>query len=326
MDWLARYIENVKTYLPDKLRDDVGSELYSDLQDQVDDMSDHLGRPPTDDEVLALLKQKGHPMEVAAAYQPRRTLVSESLFPLYAVVMKWVLLAVFIVNGLVAALSLFNQPDPHFVQAFVQWLAGTFNAGLHMFAWVTLGFYLAGETIGYSDLFGKWDPRKLPDIVDGNQRISRFESSAELVAMMLFMGWLNDLFTFLPIGGEIVRFDLSDELRALLPWLNIAMGLTIVMAATNLFQPFWTRIKLMIAGAIDVLWLALFALLFGLERVFSIRWPHIEGHPWAQGQLWEMPLVNWKIIMGVAFAITAWDLAMNIRRYARAGRLPVASK
>lgn len=326
MDWLARYVENVKAYLPAKLRDDVGNELYSDLQDQYDDMADHLGRQPTETEQLALIKEKGHPMEVAAGYQPRKTLVSESLFPLYVVVLKWVLLAVFVVNGLVAALSLLSQPEANFIRAFLQWMAGTFNAGLHMFAWVTLGFYLAGETISYRNFFGKWDPRKLPDIVDGNDRISRFESAVELMAMMLFMGWLNDLFIHLPIAGDVVRFDLSDELRALLPWLNIAMALSIAMAVNKLFSPFWTKTKLLLAIALDFLWLTLFAMLFSMERVFSVRWPGVEGHPWAQDQPWDMPLTNWKVIMAIALGITAYDLVRNIQRYLRAGRHAVAGE
>ncbi|MCW8126521.1 hypothetical protein [Microbulbifer halophilus] len=56
MDWLQRYVDNVKTYLSGRHREDIGSELYSDLRDQCDDMAESLGRESTEAEVLALLK------------------------------------------------------------------------------------------------------------------------------------------------------------------------------------------------------------------------------------------------------------------------------
>ncbi|MGL6161126.1 hypothetical protein [Microbulbifer sp.] len=308
MDWLQRYVDNVKTYLPGGMREDVGSELYSDLRDQCDDMAESLGRAPTEAEVLGLLKRKGHPMEVAAAYRPRRTLVSEALFPLYIQVLKWVFLAVIIANGVVIALGLFSQPEPDFTRAALHWLTGTFDAGLHSFAWVTLGFYLTGESISYSDFFGKWDPRKLPRIADPDHRISQFESAAELVAILLFMAWLNDVFTSLQ-GGTMFVF--SDGVQTLLPWLNIAAGLSILMALGKLSSPYWTRGKLVADAFLNAGWLLLLALLFNLEQVFTFQWGDTAA------EQWEMPLKNWRIITGILLVITAWDLLKNVRLYLR---------
>lgn len=315
MDWLARYVENVKTYLPGKMRDDIGSELYSELQDQYDDMANSLGREPTESEILGLIKRKGHPMQAAAAFQPRKTLISESLFPLYLLVLKWLLLAMFILNGVVVVLSLLYQPEPNFIRAFVQWLAGTFNAGLHLFAWVTLAFYLAGETISYRDFFGKWDPRRLPDIVDGNQRIGRFDSALALAVLVMATLWLNDLFTAVRSPtGEGARFVFSAEFQAFLPWLNIALGLSILMELSKLFMPYWNRAKLLLDGAINLYWLALLAVLFPLQQVFSVHWSD------AGGRQWDMPLASWRITLAVVFIIAAYELFRDIQRYLRTGR------
>ncbi|UHQ55193.1 MULTISPECIES: hypothetical protein [unclassified Microbulbifer] len=312
MELLQRYVDNVKTYLPGGLRDDIGSELYSGLQDQYDDLSEALGRDPTESELSELLKRRGHPMEVAAAYQPRRALVSEALLPLYMQVLKWVFLAILIGNGAVLLVELLNQSQPQFLAAALGWLKGSFDAGLYSFALVTLGFFLAGESISFSDAFGKWDPRKLPRIAAAGQRISAFDSAVELVAMVLLAGWLNDLFPAIQATGPGgIEVTISSELRALLPWLNMAIALNLLMALDKLFLPFWTRAKLALDSAINLLWLFLFAQLFGLEQVFSLQW---EG---AGVNSWEMPAAKWQLVVIVAALVTGWDLLQNLRRYFR---------
>lgn len=312
MELLQRYVDNVKTYLPGKLRDDIGSELLSGLQDQYDEMTDTLGRSPSEAELAALLKRRGHPLEVAAAYRPRRTLVSEALFPLYTQVLKWVFLAVIVGNAAVAVISLFHQSEPNFIRAAVQWLAGTFDAAVYCFAWVTIGFYLAGESLSYRNTFGKWDPRKLPRVADASQRISQFESAVEFAVMLLFVAWLNDLTPLVQSAGSVaIHFVLSEEMRALLPWLNTAIGLRILLTLDKLFIPYWTRAKLILDGAINVFWLVLLAQLFGLQQVFSIEWG-IDG-----AQYWEMPLKNWQIIVVIIAAFTAYDLLKDWQRYRR---------
>lgn len=310
MDWLQRYVDNVKTYLPGGQREDIGSELYSGLRDQCDDMAESLGREPTEAEVLALLKQKGHPMEVAAAYQPRRVLVSETLFPLYILVLKWVLLAIVIANGVVALLGLIGQSEPAFSGVALQWLAGTYNAALHSFAWITLSFYIAGEGISYRDVFGKWDPRKLPRVAAGGKRISQFESAVQLVAMVLLMGWLNDFFApAVPAIGS-ATFVFGDALRALLPWLNLGVALSILMALAKLARPFWTHTKLLAEGALHVYWLLLLVPLFALDSVFSVHW---------DGGQWDMPVGTWQVIIAADFAITAFELSRCWLRYRHSG-------
>lgn len=311
MGWLQRYVDHVKTYLPGRQREDIGNELYSTLQDQCDDMAEDLGREPGEAEILQMLKDKGHPMQVAAAYGPRRVLVSESLFPLYLLALKWMLAIVCIVNAVEVVLSLPGQVQPNFIGAAVGWLADSFNGCLYGFAWVTLAFFLAGESIHYSDFFGKWDPRKLPAIAGGNQPISRFDSAVELVAMLLLMGWLNSLFGAVsPVAGEGVRFVFSEELKALLPWINIALGLSILIATDKLVRPYWTRPRLLVDGTINIYWLALLVLLFNLDQVFSL---HRSGQ-----DSWVMEAGNWQVIVLVALAITAYDLFRNIQRLIRA--------
>lgn len=309
-DWLQRYVDNVRTYLPARLREDIGSELYSDLQDQRDDLEDSLGRTPTESEILDLLKQKGHPMAVAAAYQPCRTLVSEPLFPLYLQVLKWALVVLAVLSAVGAVGSLYGDASPKLVSAAVGWLAGLYEAGIHAFAWVTLVFYLAGEGLSYRRVFASWNPRSMPKVVDSGRKIKRFDSSVEFVVTLLAMAWLNDVW-LLPGAGGSSSLSLSAEFSALLPWLNAALGASVLMSLYNLFSPFWTRPRLLADAALNMYWLVMLAFLLSLSAPFTLEW--------RSGELWQPSQSNWQVTIGIVIAITVWDLFENIRGLLRSG-------
>ncbi|MFD1216750.1 hypothetical protein [Microbulbifer celer] len=312
MELIQRYVDNVKNYLhslPAAKREDIGNELLADLQDARDELEQTLGHAPNESEVAALLKRRGHPMQVAAGYHPRRTLVSDALFPLYVQVLKWVLLVIAVVNGAVAVLGLVNHPDPQFIAAAIGWLTGTFNGGIHGFAWVTLGFYLAGEGMSFGDVFGKWDPRRLPGITDSGQRIGAFDSLVELVVTLLALAWLNDAFPAVTQSdaGNGFSLVLSTYLQAMLPWLNLALAASVLMALDKLFFPYWTRSKLIVDGLINAIWLLLCAWLFTLPASLGIHWGDA-------GVYWEMSTGHWRGVIAIIFLITAWDLIRNLQR------------
>ena len=77
---------------PKEGRDDILAELSEDLRAEIADDEESLGRPLTNDEMVQLLKRRGHPILVAAAYLPQRSLIGPALFPIYAFVLKIVAL------------------------------------------------------------------------------------------------------------------------------------------------------------------------------------------------------------------------------------------
>ncbi|WP_299599216.1 hypothetical protein [uncultured Microbulbifer sp.] len=307
MDWLQRYVDNVRTYLPARLREDVGNELYSGLQDQCDELEESLSRPPTEEEILALLKEKGHPMAVAAGYQPRRTLVSEPLFPVYLQVLKWTLMVIAVVSAVGVIASLASDTNPSFVGAAIRWLVGMYESGVYSFAWITLVFYLAGESLGRCKVFANWNPRSLPRIAESGRRIQRFDSAVEFVVTLLAMAWLNDLW-LLPAGGSS-SLALSAGFDALLPWLNIALGASVLMSLTKLLSPYWTQSRLLIDLGLNTYWLVLLANLIGIYPPFSLTW--------GDGEIWQPSQTGWQVGVGIVIAITAWDLLQNLRKLMR---------
>ena len=69
MELIDRYLQSVKWALPRKQQDDVIRELSDEILSQVEEKETALGRPLTEDEQVALLKQLGHPMLLASRYR-----------------------------------------------------------------------------------------------------------------------------------------------------------------------------------------------------------------------------------------------------------------
>src|SRR5215470_9476282 len=90
MDLLDRYLQAVRFWLPRAQQNDIIEELRDDIRSQIEDKETALGRDLSEDELVALLQQAGHPMRVAARYQPQHSLIGPALFPLYKFVLKCV--------------------------------------------------------------------------------------------------------------------------------------------------------------------------------------------------------------------------------------------
>ena len=66
MTLIDRYLHAVRSFLPASRQDDIIRELAEDIHAQAADREEALGRPLTDAETGALLRQFGHPMLLAA--------------------------------------------------------------------------------------------------------------------------------------------------------------------------------------------------------------------------------------------------------------------
>jgi hypothetical protein len=95
MELLESYLRAVKRYLPRAQSSDIIRELSDDLRSQLEEKESALGRPMTDEEVMAFLKQHGDPMTVARRYRqdsPSLTigweLIGPELFPMYLIILS----------------------------------------------------------------------------------------------------------------------------------------------------------------------------------------------------------------------------------------------
>jgi hypothetical protein len=67
---IETYIDDTVRLLPRRQRDDVATELRSLLNEELHARAQESGRPPDESLALSLVRNYGHPNEVAARYQP----------------------------------------------------------------------------------------------------------------------------------------------------------------------------------------------------------------------------------------------------------------
>src|SRR3974390_2524977 len=88
MDWLERYLQAVRKHLPWQRQDDIIAELRANLEAQLEERQEQLGRALTEGEILDWLKELGPPMMMASQYKPARYLIGPGLFGIYWLIMR----------------------------------------------------------------------------------------------------------------------------------------------------------------------------------------------------------------------------------------------
>jgi hypothetical protein len=172
MELLDRYLQAVKKHLPWERQDDIIAELRANLESQLEDREEEIGRPLTDAEVEVWLKELGPPIQVAGRYQKQQYLIGPAVFPTYLYVLRMAALWVVIIYSVISAVQLaFESPYPTFstVLGVVFRFPGIL---LTTAAWITLVFAaLEFVVTHYPEMFtsvtgvpANWTPSALPMI------------------------------------------------------------------------------------------------------------------------------------------------------------------
>lgn len=249
MELLDRYLQAVRFWLPKTQQDDMIEELRDDLNSQIEERESSLGRAVSEDELVALLRQTGHPLKVAARYQPQQqSLIGPMLFPIYKFVLKMVGLFYMLPSFLVWIALVLFVPQYHAENAFLAALrgyGGMWTNAFLIFAIITLVFAVVERFQGRIDALQHWDPRKLPAASKRKERISRTETVFELIFSVLFIwGWLA-----LP-GIAHAMFGPTERILTISPalapyyWLCLVpMTMNLAQQAVNFFRPQWTWLR-----------------------------------------------------------------------------------
>lgn len=200
MELLDRYLQAVRKHLPGKRQEDILAELRANLEAQLEDKEAERGRPLTQAEAEAWLKQLGAPMQMAAHYQPMQYLIGPGIFPTYWYVLRLALTWAFVIYMVVNAVLVATQtPDAEAVATAVAQLPGVL---MTVAAWVTLifaavEFYAARNPTKcpeFAALGTNWSPASLPPLDptagEGRPPRSRAHAIAELVFGFLFLVWV----------------------------------------------------------------------------------------------------------------------------------------
>jgi hypothetical protein len=243
MQLLDRYLNAVRFWLPGGPKDDIIAELSEDLRSAIADQEGHLGRALTDDELVELLKRRGHPIVVAGAYMPQRALIGPALFPVYVFVLK--IVAICFIAPWIATWTaiLFSVPSASAAHlGLVAKLSAVWGASWAGLVWsfgiVTMVFAVIERVHARSRLFQNWDPRKLPVAFS---EIPRSTSVFELAALLTFgIWWVAVMQSRELVLGPTVKITVTP-LWAYFFWGILALTAhIIVLSAANLVRPYWT--------------------------------------------------------------------------------------
>jgi hypothetical protein len=298
MELLARYLQAVKFWLPAEQQDDIAAELAEDIRSQIEEREVQLGRELKEDEIEALLKQRGRPLVVAQQYLPQRDLISRMLLPAYWFVLKLVLLcylgpwvAVWIGMNIFSS----SYRAHHLgLGAFADFDVLLANAVI-AFTVVTIVFAVIERLKDSTGFLTNWSPRKLPP-VRNIDRIPRANSGSEVVFGLIFgVWWLKMLWALTVTDTSGVAVSLAPGLHGFF-WVFLPLTVAnIALSAANFVRPYWTRTGRALKAAINLVTAFVLELVVRVQPAVFVNLPNMHSR-----QVVETTL---NLTLAISFAI-----------------------
>lgn len=310
MDMIDGYLSAIKAFLPNDQPRDILSELEANIMARIDDQEAALGRPLTDDEQAALLKQLGHPAVVASRYQGSqgslsfgRQLIGPPLFPLYQRVLG-IALSIGLIGVLVATL-LIGEPLSEMLPTIVFQIVLQFGIITAIFSLAQLHLTRQPDA---------WDPRRplAPDqfLTDGPAG-SRFAAVVELAVLGVILVVLP---AHLPLPASMAsRLTITPIWGYLYLPIMLLTAASMAPPAARLLgaAPRWLE---GLSAIINAIWLIL------LLSVTSLGpWVVLRDAAASAIDANELRWINLSIFFTLLIfaAISAWQLLVSLRKLAR---------
>lgn len=224
------------------------------------------GRQITEEDVSAVLKELGHPQQVANSFLPPQQLVTVELFPFYKQVLNYGIIFVFVLELIKFGVLFISSGHLTFSALFF----GFAMKALLMFASVTGVFYVLSNPPGGKPFFNPyqcWTPEQLPPVVHNWQRISPCEQGVEFSSNLFFFLLLHYPLLMSDEVMQTLTVGFAAPTKHWIPWLAAVVGFSLIFNMWNLRFSFWTRSKLMISATLN---LASAVLLLCMSRLSSI--------------------------------------------------------
>lgn len=270
-EMIDRYVNEVGQHLPRKTRADIEMELRSLLLDTLEEQS---GGEPTPKIAAEVLREFGHPEEIAAQYHADEYLIGPKLFPTYKVIITITLTVIGVLHLVGLGFVLWQSAGDNFIDEVLSFIfsfgrTAVINAGI-----VTLIFAgierVAGDSLDLPEKQQKtWDPFDLPPVKDPD-RINRGEFVVGIFFLAAFAAWLNFFPDWFGAGnfGEAGVFALfTAEFIALVPWFTASLLLDLVLKTAVLIQGRWNRATRWLEVGKDVFGLYVAYRVFGLAEI-----------------------------------------------------------
>jgi hypothetical protein len=187
---LDRYLSAFAQHLPADRSEEIVRELRANIMDKLDALAEELGREINDNDVSGLLRELGHPQQVADGYVPPQHLVAPEPFAFYKQVLSYGALTMFTIE-LLKAMSAFFSSGYFSVSGFAYGLAAGFDVhGLLIFAFVTGMFYILSNLPRGKPVYRpyqSWRPEQFPPVTQPWQKIRLGQQSGGFSMSLFFM-------------------------------------------------------------------------------------------------------------------------------------------
>lgn len=288
MEIIKKYVYAVQRRLPAVGRDDIVKEINSLIYDELEGK---FGKKDSysNEEAEEVLKEMGHPREVAARYRGgSQTFIGPELMPLYKMVLAIAaggtsvgLLISYIVRVISEAAS-GTMTLIMLLKDFAGLVGSIFSALLAMVGSVTIIFALI-QHFGKFDskeinIYEDWSPKDLPDLPEAKDRISRAEPIIAMCFIVIGFVFLN---YYVAVGNIPFAGNLSsnivvlpvfsvDALSRYLPFWNLSLGLSFFLQIILLVQGKRTLGTRLFDICISLLGIAILAALINGPMVISL--------------------------------------------------------
>ena len=295
-DLIDRYVYQVTKRLPQTQRTDIEQELRG----LIDDMLAARTGAPSKEDVTAVLRELGHPAELASKYSgSKRWLIGPGYFDIYMMVVKIVLAATGFGIVLAQVIGFVSAPPQNIWTAFGLFFASVFNGLIQAFAWVTVIFALIERFAKDTPYKNKdWNPADLPPVPEQKATIKRSEPIVGIVFTVLFLVVINTMphllgaYMFTGSRTIVPVFDLTVFYR-LLPLIDVMICLGLVKELLRLIVGRYTISLSVALVVVNVMSMIMFIWLFGpASGIWNADFMIQIGTPWSlsaqAAQLWSV--------------------------------------
>jgi hypothetical protein len=317
MSLIDRYIAEVGRHLPEKDRSDIEAEIRSTLEDVIEEKG---GVNETN--IDGVLREFGDPVLLAQKYSPsKRYLIGPYLYDAYIEVLKRVLGTALPIFLTVNFLVMLTNDTGNVVGSFLRAAGNTFEAGLHILFWATVGFIIAerkgtdpGEYHHKSPR--AWTPDQLPALPKKRQ-ISVVEviSNITLVIGGIVLVALSSQILRAESNGESIPFLNPDLWKMWLPVFFVLAGLTLLHELFKLWGGNWTRPMMITNVALGLAAIIYLVALITTQQVVNPLFLSGIDVSFAASEIknvtsWSTWTVN--ITAAVIISIYVWDMVESV--------------
>ena len=261
---IKSYLYTVGKYLPASQRDDILRDLEANIYEQLEEA--YGDREYSQREVEDVLFKMGNPRKIAENYLERpRYLIGPQYIDLYLLVIKVALIGISIGILVVSTMKFIVGGD--ILESLLSLLGGIWNGGLVMVGMVTIIFALI-EHYGQKDSLPfdqddeKWTLDTLESPPEDVDQLRISDLIFESIFILIFLAFINRGLP-LPVIYEDQSFVLLnyEVLSPYLLWINLALGLSLLLNVYLLIRRRWSILTRLISIALDMVGIGIFSVL-----------------------------------------------------------------